>query len=50
MNVWGSLWNVSEACGMFRKLLECFGELVKCFGSLCTEKNKENRLENGLAA
>ena len=44
VNVWGSLWNVSEACGMFRKL-------VDCFGSLCNaEKRKENRFENGLAA
>ena len=43
MECFGSLWNVSGACGMFRKLVEYFGELVEC----CREKN---RLENHLAA
>ena len=47
MECFGSLWNVSEACGTFRKLVEYFGELgeccgkfVECFGGLV----------NGLAA
>ena len=43
----GSLSNVSEASGMFRKLVEYFGKLVECCGKFL---ECFGRLVNGLGA